>query len=147
MAEPFYRFGEWVVPPVVAMNGTKFTFRGLENIPERGGALLAQNHTSYLDWLPPLFAARERGRRMYFMIKAEMADVKAVNFVIKHARLIPVDRSARARRLRRSRSSGCARVSSSACTPRPPSAAVSSCGSSRPARPGWPWRRRCRSSR
>ena len=75
------------------MNGTKFTFRGLENIPERGGALLAQNHTSYLDWLPPLFAARERGRRMYFMIKAEMADVKAVNYVIKHARLIPVDRT------------------------------------------------------
>ena len=41
MAEPFYRFGEWVVPPVVALNGTKFTFRGLENIPARGGALLA----------------------------------------------------------------------------------------------------------
>jgi 1-acyl-sn-glycerol-3-phosphate acyltransferase len=92
MAEPFYRFGELIVPPLVAINGTKFTFRGLENIPERGGALIAQNHTSYLDWLPPLFAARERGRRMYFMIKAEMADVKAVNYVIKHARLIPVDR-------------------------------------------------------
>jgi 1-acyl-sn-glycerol-3-phosphate acyltransferase len=29
---------------------------------------------------------------MYFMIKAEMADVKAANYVIKHARLIPVDR-------------------------------------------------------
>jgi len=29
---------------------------------------------------------------MYFMIKAEMADVKAVNYVINHARLIPVDR-------------------------------------------------------
>ncbi|MGC2344473.1 MAG: lysophospholipid acyltransferase family protein [Mycobacterium sp.] len=93
MAEPFYRLSEWIVPPVVAMNGTKFTFRGLENIPERGGALLAQNHTSYLDWLPPLFATRERGRRMYFMIKAEMADVKAANYVIKHARLIPVDRT------------------------------------------------------
>jgi 1-acyl-sn-glycerol-3-phosphate acyltransferase len=92
MAEPFYRFGEWIVPPIVRMQGTKFTFHGLENIPARGGALLAQNHTSYLDWLPPMFAVRERGRRMYFMIKAEMADVKAVNYVIKHARLIPVDR-------------------------------------------------------
>jgi 1-acyl-sn-glycerol-3-phosphate acyltransferase len=92
MAEPFYRFGELIVPSLVAMNGTKFTFRGLENIPQRGGALLAQNHTSYLDWLPPVLAARERGRRMYFMIKAEMADVKAVDYVIKHARLIPVDR-------------------------------------------------------
>ena len=53
MAEAFYRLGEWIVPPVVAMQGTKLTFDGLENIPERGGALLAQNHTSYLDWLPP----------------------------------------------------------------------------------------------
>ncbi|MGB8390763.1 lysophospholipid acyltransferase family protein [Mycobacterium sp.] len=92
MAERFYRFGELIVPPLVAMQGTKFTFHGLENIPARGGALLAQNHTSYLDWLPSLFAVRERGRRMYFMIKAEMADVKAANYVIKHARLIPVDR-------------------------------------------------------
>src|ERR1700721_879621 len=93
MAEPFYRLGEWIVPPVVKMQGTTFTFRGLENIPAHGGAILAQNHTSYLDWLPPLLAVRERGRRMYFMIKAEMADVKAVDYVIKHARLIPVDPS------------------------------------------------------
>ncbi|OBG29949.1 1-acyl-sn-glycerol-3-phosphate acyltransferase [Mycobacterium sp. 852002-51057_SCH5723018] len=94
MAEGFYRFCEWVVPPVVSMQGTKFTFQGLENIPSRGGALLAQNHTSYLDWLPTLLAVKERGRRAHFMIKAEMADVKAVNYVIKHARLIPVDRRA-----------------------------------------------------
>ena len=92
MPEGFYRLAEWVVPPVVAMQGTKFTFQGLENIPARGGAVLAQNHTSYLDWLPTLLAVKERGRRAYFMIKAEMADVKAVNYVIKHARLIPVDR-------------------------------------------------------
>ena len=94
MAEPFFRFAEMVVPPIVAMNGTKITFEGLENIPARGGALAALNHTSYLDWLPASLAARERKRRLRFMIKAEMAEVKAVNYVIKHARLIPVDRTA-----------------------------------------------------
>ena len=92
MAEPFFRFAETVVPPIVAMNGTKLNFEGLEYIPGRGGALIALNHTSYLDWLPASIAAHERGRRLRFMIKAEMADVKAVNYVIKHARLIPVDR-------------------------------------------------------
>jgi 1-acyl-sn-glycerol-3-phosphate acyltransferase len=92
MAEPFFRLAEMVVPAAVAMNGTKLTFQGLGNIPARGGALLALNHTSYLDWLPASVAAHERGRRLRFMIKSEMADVKAVNYVIKHARLIPVDR-------------------------------------------------------
>lgn len=92
MAEPFFRFAEMVVPPVVALQGTKLKFDGLEYIPARGGALIALNHTSYLDWLPASLAAKERGRRLRFLIKAEMADVKAVNYVIRHTRLIPVDR-------------------------------------------------------
>lgn len=93
MAEPFFRFAEMVVPPVVALNGTKITYQGLENIPTRGGALIALNHTSYLDWLPACLAAHQRSRRLRFMIKAEMGEVKAVNYVIKHAHLIPVDRT------------------------------------------------------
>lgn len=94
MAEPLFRFAEMVVPPVVAINGTKITYQGLENIPARGGALLTLNHTSYLDWLPASLAARERRRRLRFMIKAEMGEVKAVNYVIRHLSLIPVDRTA-----------------------------------------------------
>jgi len=92
MAEPFFRFAETIVPPIVAMQGTKLKFEGLEYIPARGPALVALNHTSYLDWLPASLAAKERGRRLRFMIKAEMADVKVVNYVIRHAQLIPVDR-------------------------------------------------------
>lgn len=92
MAEPFFRFAEMVVPPIVALQGTKLEFQGLDNIPARGGALLALNHTSYLDWLPASIAAKERGRRLRFLIKAEMTEVKAVNYVIRHAQLIPVDR-------------------------------------------------------
>src|SRR5262245_38126465 len=92
MAEPFFRLAEVVVSGFVAINGTKLNFEGLENIPARGGALIALNHTSYLDWMPASLAALERKRRLRFMIKAEMADVKAVNYVIKHCQLIPVDR-------------------------------------------------------
>ncbi len=94
MAEPFFRLAEVVVPAVVAMNGTTISYEGLENIPGRGGALIAVNHTSYLDWAPASLAALQRKRRLRFMIKAEMADVRAVNYVIKHAQLIPVDRTA-----------------------------------------------------
>jgi 1-acyl-sn-glycerol-3-phosphate acyltransferase len=94
MAEPFFRMMEMVVPPVVAANGIKVDYHGLEHIPDRGGALIALNHTSYVDWLPASLAAYQRGRRLRFMIKAEMAEVRAVNYVIKHAKLIPVDRRA-----------------------------------------------------
>jgi 1-acyl-sn-glycerol-3-phosphate acyltransferase len=93
MPEPFFRMMEFLVPSVVAANGNKITYHGLENIPERGGALIALNHTSYVDWIPASLAAKERRRRLRFMIKAEMAEVKAVNYVIKHAQLIPVDRT------------------------------------------------------
>lgn len=94
MAEPFFRMMEMIVPPLVAANGTKMTFGGLDNIPDRGGAVIALNHTSYVDWLPASLAAYQRGRRLRFMIKAEMQEVRAVNYVIKQAKLIPVDRSA-----------------------------------------------------
>jgi 1-acyl-sn-glycerol-3-phosphate acyltransferase len=94
MAEPFFRMMEMIVPPMVAANGIKITFEGLENIPERGGAVIALNHTSYVDWLPASLAAYRRRRRLRFLIKAEMQDVRTVNYVIKHIKLIPVDRKA-----------------------------------------------------
>ncbi|CAM4389804.1 1-acyl-sn-glycerol-3-phosphate acyltransferase [Mycobacterium basiliense] len=93
MAEPFFRMMEFLVPSIVAANGNRITYHGLENIPDSGGALIALNHTSYVDWIPASIAAKERRRRLRFMIKAEMQEVKAVNYVIKHAQLIPVDRS------------------------------------------------------
>jgi 1-acyl-sn-glycerol-3-phosphate acyltransferase len=94
MAEPFFRMVELVLPPLVEANGPHVTFDGLENIPEHGGALIAVNHTSYVDWYPASLAACRRRRRLRFMLKAEMTDVPVVNFVIKHLKLIPVDRRA-----------------------------------------------------
>ena len=74
--------------------GTQITYRGLENIPAVGGAVVAINHTSYIDFLPAALAAMHRGRRMRFMIKAEMQDVAVVDFLIRHTKTIPVDRRA-----------------------------------------------------
>lgn len=93
MAEPVFRMLEYLVPSAMALNGNKITYYGLENIPTSGGAIIALNHTSYVDWIPASLAAKERKRRLRFMIKAEMQEVKAVNYIIKHIQLIPVDRS------------------------------------------------------
>jgi 1-acyl-sn-glycerol-3-phosphate acyltransferase len=92
--EPVFRTLEIAVNLATRVLGNKITFQGLENIPERGGAVIAINHTSYVDFFPAALAAYHRHRRMRFMIKTEMQDVKIVNFLIKHSGTIPVDRRA-----------------------------------------------------
>jgi 1-acyl-sn-glycerol-3-phosphate acyltransferase len=94
MPEPIFRTLEILVQMGVWANGSRITYLGEENIPEHGGAVIAINHTSYIDWLPAALAMHRRDRRMRFMIKAEMQEVKIVNFLIKHTKTIPVDRDA-----------------------------------------------------
>lgn len=94
MAEPTFRTLEILAQLVVLATGTRITYGGVENIPDRGGAVIAINHTSYVDFLPAALAVHRRRRRLRFMIKAEMQQVKVVNFLIKHTRTIPVDRGA-----------------------------------------------------
>lgn len=94
MAEPTFRALEILAKLVVLATGTRITYNGEENIPDRGGAVIAINHTSYVDFLPAALAVHRRRRRLRFMIKAEMQQVKVVNFLIKHTRTIPVDRRA-----------------------------------------------------
>lgn len=94
MVEPTFRSLEILAQLVVRATGTRITYRGEENIPDRGGAVIAINHTSYVDFLPAALAVHRRRRRLRFMIKAEMQRVTVVNFLIKHTRTIPVDRGA-----------------------------------------------------
>lgn len=94
MVEPTFRALELLAALAVKATGTEITYHGEENIPERGGAVVAINHTSYVDFLPAGLAVHRRGRRLRFMIKAEMQQVRMVNFLIKHTRTIPVDRGA-----------------------------------------------------
>jgi 1-acyl-sn-glycerol-3-phosphate acyltransferase len=90
--EPVFRALEITAKALVAATGTTITYQHLERIPRTGGAVIAINHTSYVDWLPAALAANARGRRMRFMIKAEMQQVKAVNFLIRHTKTVPVNR-------------------------------------------------------
>jgi 1-acyl-sn-glycerol-3-phosphate acyltransferase len=94
MAEPTFRTLEIVAHLVVLVTGSRITYSGEENIPDHGGAVIAINHTSYVDFLPAALAVHRRRRRLRFMIKAEMQQVKVVNFLIRHTRTIPVDRGA-----------------------------------------------------
>lgn len=92
--EPVFRALEIAGRTAVRVTGTRITYLGLEHIPTTGAAVVAINHTGYVDFLPAALAAMYRGRRMRFMIKAEMQDVKIVNFLINRSGTIPVDRSA-----------------------------------------------------
>lgn len=92
--EPVFRGLEIAARTGVRATGTRITFRGLDNLPATGGAAIAINHTSYVDFLPAGLAATERGRRLRFMIKAEMDRVRPVHYLIKYTRAIPVDRGA-----------------------------------------------------
>ena len=124
--EPVFRTLETLAKVVIRATGTRITYRGLENIPATGGAVIAINHTSYIDLLPAALAAHQRHRRLRFMIKAEMQEVKGVSFLIKHSGTIPVDRARGCRRVRGRRGAAAGGRDSSASTPRPPSAEVSS---------------------
>ncbi|MCB0929341.1 MAG: 1-acyl-sn-glycerol-3-phosphate acyltransferase [Mycobacterium sp.] len=92
--EPVYRSLEVACTLGLRAVGSKLTLSGLANIPSEGGAVVAINHTSYIDWLPAAMATKPSRRPLRFMIKAEMKDVPGVNFLITRSKTIPVDRSA-----------------------------------------------------
>jgi 1-acyl-sn-glycerol-3-phosphate acyltransferase len=92
--EPVFRTLEIAATTAVRATGTRLTYQGVENIPVTGGAVIAINHTGYLDFLPAALAAKQRRRRLRFMIKAEMQKVKVIDFLIRHSKTIPVDRRA-----------------------------------------------------
>ncbi len=92
--EPVFRILEVTAAQVVRATGTHISYRGVEHLPARGGAVVAINHTSYVDFLPAGLAVHRAGRRLRFMIKAEMRRVRLINFLITHTGTIPVDRTA-----------------------------------------------------
>ncbi len=91
---------DFVYPPVIVAIkalwrylGLKFDFEGEENVPRKGGAILAINHVSYLDFAITGTAALPAGRFVRFMAKKEIFDNKLAGPLMRGMHHINVDRS------------------------------------------------------
>ncbi len=89
-----------VYPPVIALVkgfwkylGLQFDFHGDENIPRKGGAILAINHTSYLDFALAGTGALPVKRFVRFMAKKELFDHKVAGPLLRGMHHINVDRN------------------------------------------------------
>ncbi|MFL6090999.1 MAG: lysophospholipid acyltransferase family protein [Aeromicrobium sp.] len=87
-------------PPVIALaktwmrvEGMKFQMTGVENIPKKGGALIASNHIGYVDFVFNGLPAAKVGRLVRFMAKKEAFE-GPVGAVMRSLHHVPVDRAA-----------------------------------------------------
>ncbi len=92
---------DYVYPPVILAVktafralGIQFSVEGAENIPRTGGAVLASNHVSYLDFTFCGLAAQPSGRLVRFMAKDAVFRHKVSGPLMRGMHHIPVDRSA-----------------------------------------------------
>ena len=90
-----------VYPPVLLVGygafaalGLKVRVHGGEHLPRAGGAVLASNHVSYLDFIFAGFAARPSRRLVRFMAKDSVFRHRVAGPVMRSMHHIPVDRGA-----------------------------------------------------
>lgn len=80
---------------VLRMQGLKIMVTGAENIPETGPAVVASNHTNYMDFIFTALTGHVRGRRLVrFMAKKEVFDTPVVGWLMRRMHHLSVDRSA-----------------------------------------------------
>jgi 1-acyl-sn-glycerol-3-phosphate acyltransferase len=90
-----------VYPPVISLAKTMFRVLDLQiqidgagNIPRDGGAVLASNHSSYLDFIFCGLGTQPAKRLVRFMAKKSVFDHKISGPLMRGMRHIPVDRDA-----------------------------------------------------
>ena len=83
--------------------GLRITVRGAEHLPTTGPAVIASNHTGFLDFTFIGYAARERGRLVRFMSKLSVFENWLSGWLMRAMRHIPVDRWSGAIAYRRAR--------------------------------------------
>lgn len=92
--EPFYRTIIGVARTLWFAEGLTFTVSGAEHIPATGGAVIAMNHTGYMDFTYAGLPVRRVNRYVRFMAKKEVFDNKIAGPMMRTMKHIPVDRSA-----------------------------------------------------
>jgi 1-acyl-sn-glycerol-3-phosphate acyltransferase len=73
--------------------GQDITLTGLEHLPRAGGALMAVNHISYVDFVYGGLPVDKVGRRPRFMAKRELFDHRITGAIMRACRHIEVDRA------------------------------------------------------
>lgn len=92
---------EFVYPPVITacrllfrVLDLRFRIEGAENLPRTGGAVLASNHVSYLDFIFAGLGAQPSKRLVRFMAKKEIFDHRVAGPLMRDMHHIAVDRDA-----------------------------------------------------
>ena len=86
-----------LLPPAYTLlwaQGLRVRIEGRENIPATGGAVIAMNHISYLDYVFAGLAVRSRRRQVRFMAKKELFDKPGLGHALRSMKHIQVDREA-----------------------------------------------------
>lgn len=75
------------------VGGFKIDMRGTEHVPAEGGAVIACNHNSYLDFIASGYPGETNKRYTRFMAKQEVFDHAVGGPLMRSFKHLPVDRS------------------------------------------------------
>lgn len=83
----------WTAKAAFRLLGLRFQTSGTEHVPRSGGAILAVNHVSYVDFIFGGLAANPSGRLVRFMAKRELFDHRWTGPLMRSLHHISVDRA------------------------------------------------------
>jgi 1-acyl-sn-glycerol-3-phosphate acyltransferase len=89
-----YRFVIAVARLVFRLQGLRFHIHGASNVPRQGGAVMAINHTGYMDFTYAGLAALPSRRLVRFMAKESIWGHAVAGPLMRAMKHIPVDRQA-----------------------------------------------------
>ncbi|MGL4744710.1 MAG: lysophospholipid acyltransferase family protein [Dermatophilaceae bacterium] len=90
--DPVYRTVVGAVHTLFFLQGTRLTLEGQHHVPRTGGAVMAVNHTSYLDFMYAGLAAWPHRRYVRFMAKKSIFAHRVAGPLMRGMGHIPVDR-------------------------------------------------------